>query len=88
VTFIPFGLYRGVWRYAGRARRGSRRRSGRDVRVRRLRRARRRADLGDFPKSVFVIDALICTVLVGASRFWERPRRAGCRRSTRRGGAR
>ncbi|HET9673670.1 MAG TPA: hypothetical protein VFP31_02590, partial [Gaiellaceae bacterium] len=29
-------------------------------------------ELGDFPKSVFVIDALICTVLVGASRFWER----------------
>ena len=29
-------------------------------------------DLGDFPKSVFVIDALICIVLVGASRFWER----------------
>jgi FlaA1/EpsC-like NDP-sugar epimerase len=27
---------------------------------------------GGFPRSIFVIDALICTVVVGASRFWER----------------
>ena len=27
---------------------------------------------GDFPRSIFVIDALICTVLIGASRFGER----------------
>ena len=72
LAFIPFGLYRGVWRYAG----------ARDaaavvaavvvsefVAFGVLAAIR---DLGDFPKSVFVIDALICTVLVGASRFWER----------------
>jgi FlaA1/EpsC-like NDP-sugar epimerase len=29
-------------------------------------------DFGDFPRSIFVIDALICAVLIGASRFWER----------------
>jgi len=27
---------------------------------------------GDFPRSVFVIDVLICIPVVGASRFWER----------------
>ena len=27
---------------------------------------------GPFPRSVFVIDAIVCTVLIGASRFWER----------------
>jgi FlaA1/EpsC-like NDP-sugar epimerase len=27
---------------------------------------------GDFPRSIFVIDALVCIVLVGMSRFWER----------------
>jgi FlaA1/EpsC-like NDP-sugar epimerase len=27
---------------------------------------------GAFPRSIFIIDALVCTVLVGASRFWER----------------
>jgi UDP-GlcNAc:undecaprenyl-phosphate GlcNAc-1-phosphate transferase len=72
LAFIPFGLYRGVWRYAG----------ARDaaavvaavvvsefVAFGVLAAIR---DLGDFPKSVFVIDALICTVLVGAARFWER----------------
>ena len=72
VAFIPFGLYRGVWRYAG----------ARDavavvaavitsefVAFGVLAATR---DLGDFPRSVFVIDALICIVLVGASRFWER----------------
>ncbi len=72
LAFIPFGLYRGVWRYAG----------ARDavavvaavvtsefVAFGVLAATR---DLGDFPKSVFVIDVLICTALVGASRFWER----------------
>jgi UDP-GlcNAc:undecaprenyl-phosphate/decaprenyl-phosphate GlcNAc-1-phosphate transferase len=72
LAFIPFGLYRGVWRYAG----------ARDavavvaavvtsefVAFGVLAATR---DLGDFPKSVFVIDALICIILVGASRFWER----------------
>ncbi len=72
LAFIPFGLYRGVWRYAG----------ARDavavvaavvtsefVAFGVLAATR---DLGDFPRSVFVIDALICVVLVGASRFWER----------------
>jgi UDP-GlcNAc:undecaprenyl-phosphate GlcNAc-1-phosphate transferase len=72
LAFIPFGLYRGVWRYAG----------ARDaaavvaavvtsefVAFGVLAATR---DLGDFPKSVFAIDVLICTALVGASRFWER----------------
>ena len=27
---------------------------------------------GGFPRSVFVIDALVCGVLIGLSRFWER----------------
>jgi UDP-GlcNAc:undecaprenyl-phosphate/decaprenyl-phosphate GlcNAc-1-phosphate transferase len=72
LAFIVFGLYRGVWRYAG----------ARDatsvlaavvcsefVAFGLLAALR---DFGDFPKSVFVVDALICAVLVGVSRFWER----------------
>ena len=27
---------------------------------------------GDFPRAIFVIDAVLCALLVGASRFWER----------------
>ena len=70
--FIPLGLYRGVWRYAGA-------RDAAAVIV---------AVVGssaaayvfveathawaDFPRSVFVVDALLCTTLVGAARFAER----------------
>ncbi|TMK60467.1 MAG: hypothetical protein E6G60_13465 [Actinobacteria bacterium] len=71
-AFIPFGLYRGVWRYAG----------ARDAAA--VVAAVVTSELvaygflsatvvwGDFPRSIFVIDILICTVLIGASRFWER----------------
>jgi UDP-GlcNAc:undecaprenyl-phosphate GlcNAc-1-phosphate transferase len=70
--FIPFGLYRGVWRYAG----------ARDAAA--IVAAVLLSELlafafisatrpiGDFPRSVYVVDALICLVFVGASRFWER----------------
>jgi UDP-GlcNAc:undecaprenyl-phosphate GlcNAc-1-phosphate transferase len=72
LAFIPFGLYRGVWRYAG----------ARDAAaiVGAVVVSEVVAYLildatqvwGSFPRSIFVIDALICTVLIGASRFWER----------------
>ena len=72
LAFIPFGLYRGVWRYAG----------ARDAAsiVAAVVVSEVAAYLildatqvwGPFPRSVFIIDALVCTVLVGASRFWER----------------
>ena len=72
VCFIPFGLYRGVSRYAGA-------RDALSVAV-----AVVTSELlayaaialtqpwGDFPRTIFVLDALIATVLVGLSRFWER----------------
>jgi UDP-GlcNAc:undecaprenyl-phosphate GlcNAc-1-phosphate transferase len=71
-AFIPFGLYRGVWRYAG----------ARDAAA--VVAAVVTSELvaygflsatvvwGDFPRSIFIIDALICIVLIGASRFSER----------------
>src|SRR6184192_3673524 len=72
LAFIPFGLYRGVWRYAG----------ARDAAsivgavvvsevVAYLILDATQA-WGSFPRGIFIIDALICTVVVGASRFWER----------------
>jgi UDP-GlcNAc:undecaprenyl-phosphate GlcNAc-1-phosphate transferase len=71
-AFIPFGLYRGVWRYAG----------ARDAAaiVGAVVVSEVVAYLildatqvwGPFPRSIFVIDALVCTLLIGASRFWER----------------
>jgi UDP-GlcNAc:undecaprenyl-phosphate GlcNAc-1-phosphate transferase len=72
VVFIPMGLYRGVWRYV-------------DVRdAIRIALAVFMSEVlafafmsatrvrGDFPRAVFVIDVLLCTMLIGASRFWER----------------
>jgi UDP-GlcNAc:undecaprenyl-phosphate/decaprenyl-phosphate GlcNAc-1-phosphate transferase len=71
-AFIPFGLYRGVWRYAG----------ARDAAA--IAGAVVVSEVvaylildatqvwGAFPRSIFIIDALVCTLLIGASRFWER----------------
>jgi len=71
-AFIPFGLYRGVWRYAGA--RDAASVVGAVVTAELVAYGFLSATVvwGDFPRSIFVIDALICTVLIGASRFWER----------------
>ena len=67
-----FGLYRGVWRYAG----------ARDAASifaavvlpsgPRSCSSSATVDWHGFPRGVFVIDALLCVLLIGASRFWER----------------
>lgn len=72
LAFIPFGLYRSVWRYAG----------ARDAAAVAAAVVVSEAvaygvvnatrDLGDFPRSIFVADALVCAVLVGGARFGER----------------
>ncbi len=77
LLFIPFGLYRGVWRYAG-----ARDAAGVVAAVAISETlaygfiATTREWL-DFPRSVFLIDALLCTMLIGASRFWERAAHRG-----------
>ena len=72
LTFVPFGLYRSVWRYAG----------ARDAVLVLAAVAVSEAiafavvdatrELGDFPTSIFVLDALLCALLVGGARFGER----------------
>src|SRR6266540_2986440 len=72
VTFIPLGLYQGIWRFAG----------ARDAAAVVFGVVVSEAVafgvvvwvtvLGDFPARIFVIDGLICTLLIGASRFGER----------------
>ena len=71
--FIPLGLYKGVWRYAG-ARDAARVLTAVTVSgalafgfV-----AATRSPFRDFPRAIFLVDVLICTALIGASRFWER----------------
>jgi FlaA1/EpsC-like NDP-sugar epimerase len=72
IAFMLFGLYRGVWRYAG----------ARDAvsivaavvvsEIAAFVFIALTVDLNGFPRGTFIIDALLCTFLVGASRFWER----------------
>jgi UDP-GlcNAc:undecaprenyl-phosphate GlcNAc-1-phosphate transferase len=72
LAFIPFGLYRSVWRYAG----------ARDAvaiacavvvsEVVALAYMALTQDMRDFSRSFFIVNALICMVAVGASRFAER----------------
>jgi UDP-GlcNAc:undecaprenyl-phosphate GlcNAc-1-phosphate transferase len=72
LAFIPFGLYRGVWRYAGARDAASIVAAVVVSEVVAYLVLDATQTWGPFPRSVFIIDALICTVLIGASRFWER----------------
>jgi UDP-GlcNAc:undecaprenyl-phosphate GlcNAc-1-phosphate transferase len=71
-AFIPFGLYRGVWRYAGARDAASIVAAVVVSEVVAYLILDATQTWGAFPRSVFIIDALVCTVLIGASRFWER----------------
>jgi len=72
-VFIPLGLYKGVWRYAG-ARDAARVLTA--VVVSEALAfgfiAAPHSPFRDFPRSIFLVDILICSALIGASRFWER----------------
>ena len=72
LAFIPFGLYRGVWRYAGARDAASVVAAVVTSEVVAFGFLAATQVWGSFPRSVFVIDAVICTILIGASRFWER----------------
>jgi FlaA1/EpsC-like NDP-sugar epimerase len=72
LVFIPMGLYRGVWRYA----------DARDLmRVAAAVGVSELIAFGfmaasrnsmDIPRAIFVIDAVLCFMLISGSRFWER----------------
>ena len=85
LAFIPFGLYRGVWRYAGARDAASIVSAVVVSEVVAYLILDATQAWGPFPRSVFVIDALVCTILIGASRFWERAFVRGVSALTRRG---
>jgi UDP-GlcNAc:undecaprenyl-phosphate GlcNAc-1-phosphate transferase len=72
VVFFAFGLYRGVWRYAGA------RDAGSIFSAVVLSEAAAFVFMwvtvtwNGFPRGTYLIDALLCSLLIGASRFWER----------------
>ncbi len=72
LAFIVLGLYQGIWRFAGSREAASIVVGVAVSEVVAFGIVVGTTPLGDFPLTVFVIDALLCTVLVGASRFGER----------------
>jgi len=72
LAFIGFGLYRGVWRYAGA------RDAASIVAACGLSEAVAflftwaTVPWNGFPRGTYLIDFLLCTFLIGVSRFWER----------------
>jgi UDP-GlcNAc:undecaprenyl-phosphate/decaprenyl-phosphate GlcNAc-1-phosphate transferase len=72
LAFIPFGLYRGVWRYAGARDAASILGAVVVSEVVAYLILDATQVWGPFPRGIFIIDALVCTLLVGTSRFWER----------------
>jgi UDP-GlcNAc:undecaprenyl-phosphate/decaprenyl-phosphate GlcNAc-1-phosphate transferase len=72
LAFIPFGLYRGVWRYAGARDAASVVGAVLTSAILAFAFLAATQAWGSFPRSIFVIDAVICTFAIGASRFWER----------------
>jgi UDP-GlcNAc:undecaprenyl-phosphate GlcNAc-1-phosphate transferase len=72
VAFIPFGLYRSIWRYAGMRDLLA---IGSAVAVSELVTVAYMSStqtLEDFSRSVFIVDGLICAAVIGASRVAER----------------
>ena len=72
LAFMVFGLYRGVWRYAGARDAMSIVTAVVTSEVVAYLFLSATISWGDFPQGIFIIDALICSLLIGAARFWER----------------
>jgi UDP-GlcNAc:undecaprenyl-phosphate GlcNAc-1-phosphate transferase len=72
VFFIIFGLYRGVWRYAGARDAASVLAACVLSEIAAFLFTWWTVPFNGFPQSVYVIDVLLCSFLIGLSRFWER----------------
>jgi len=72
IFFIVFGLYRGVWRYAGARDAASVLAACVLSEVAAFLFTWATVPFNGFPQSVYLIDVLLCSFLIGISRFWER----------------
>jgi UDP-GlcNAc:undecaprenyl-phosphate/decaprenyl-phosphate GlcNAc-1-phosphate transferase len=72
LTFIPFGLYRSVWRYAGARDAAAIATAVVVSEVIALAYMVLTQNMRDFSRSFFIVDALICMVAIASSRFAER----------------
>jgi UDP-GlcNAc:undecaprenyl-phosphate GlcNAc-1-phosphate transferase len=72
IFFVAFGLYRGVWRYAGARDAASIFSAVVLSEVAAFVFMSLTVTWNGFPRGTYLIDVLLCTMLIGASRFWER----------------
>ena len=72
VFFVLFGLYRGVWRYAGLRDAGSIFAAVVLSEGAAFLFIWATVPWGGFPRGTYLIDVLLCSLLIGISRFWER----------------
>ncbi|HEY8705435.1 MAG TPA: hypothetical protein VIL98_11820 [Gaiellaceae bacterium] len=72
VAFILFGLYRGVWRYAGARDAASIFGAVLVSEAAAFLFIWATVPWNGFPRGIFFIDLLLCALLVGVARFWER----------------
>ena len=70
--FVVFGLYKRVWRYAGARDAGAIIAAVGISAIPAMAPVLALDELAPFPLSVFLVDALLCAVFIGASRFAER----------------
>jgi UDP-GlcNAc:undecaprenyl-phosphate GlcNAc-1-phosphate transferase len=72
IFFFAFGLYRGVWRYAGARDAASIFSAVVLSEIAAFVFMSSTIIWNGFPRSTYLIDVLLCSLLIGASRFWER----------------
>ena len=86
IAFIAFGLYRGVWRYAGARDAASIFAAVLVSEAAAFLFIWATVPWNGFPRGIFLIDLLLCTALIGAARFSERGVARGHRRRSSAGG--
>jgi UDP-GlcNAc:undecaprenyl-phosphate/decaprenyl-phosphate GlcNAc-1-phosphate transferase len=72
IAFMLFGLYRGVWRYAGARDAASIFTAVLVSEAAAFLFIWATVPWNGFPRGIFFIDLLLCSLLIGAARFWER----------------
>jgi UDP-GlcNAc:undecaprenyl-phosphate GlcNAc-1-phosphate transferase len=72
IFFVLFGLYRGVWRYAGARDAASILAAVFFSEAAAFLFIWATVPWGGFPRGTFLIDLLLCAMLIGIARFWER----------------
>ena len=88
LAFIPFGLYRSIWRYAGMRDLVSITAAIAVSETVAVVYISSTQTLGDFSRAFFIVDGLLCVVLIGASRAVERAVVTGLRTLRDRSGRR